>query len=46
MNRTPAEITAQIHRLEVSANDGRFDAGMRAMFRKSARSLKRELLAV
>jgi len=40
---TVAEITAQIYRLEVNANDARFDAQMRSMFRKSARALKKEL---
>lgn len=45
MNRTAADITAQIARLEVSALDSRFDAQQRSMFRKSIRMLKKELVA-
>lgn len=45
MNRTPAEITAQIHRMQVNIQDHRFDAQARAMFRKSLRMLQRELAA-
>lgn len=39
------DILAAIQRNKVLAQDGRFDAQMRGMFRKVARSLERQLVA-
>ncbi|SES08052.1 hypothetical protein [Sphingobium sp. YR768] len=41
--RTTDELVAAIRRNEVNALDSRFDAQMRAMFRRSVASLRREL---
>lgn len=43
--RTKTEIAQQIARMEVNALSPKFDAQMRSMFRKTIRSLKRELEA-